>query len=204
MGARRVVGQLLTPEEVMRQVLRDIKYYENSGGGVTLSGGEPTAQPDFALALLERCKGAGIHTALDMCGHAPWSRMKQLLAFTDFVLFDIKHVDPRRHRRATGKDNRLILENARRVFQSTPMRIRVPIISGFNDSPEAVMAIARFVKKELGRVAIDLLPYNKMGEGKYALLGRDCAALETQDERHMVDLRADLHRELGEGLDQDA
>ncbi len=199
-----MIGQLLTPEEVMRQILRDRRYYENSGGGVTLSGGEPTAQPHFALSLLQKCKEAGIHTALDMCGHAPWSRLKPLLACTDFVLFDIKHVDPRRHQRATGKDNRLILENARRIFQSKPMRIRVPLIPGFNDSPEAVMAIAKFAKTELGPVAIDLLPYNKMGEGKYELLGRDYAPLETQDERHIANLQAELRRELGEGLDQDA
>ena len=199
-----MIGQLLTPQEVMRQILRDIRYYENSGGGVTLSGGEPTAQPDFALSLLQKCKEAGIHTALDMCGHAPWSRLKQLLACTDFVLFDIKHVDPRQHQRATGKDNRLILENARRIFQSKPMRIRVPLIPGFNDSPEAVTSIAKFAKTELGPVAIDLLPYNKMGEGKYALLGRDYSPLETQDERHMANLQGKLRRELGEGLDQDA
>jgi pyruvate formate lyase activating enzyme len=84
------------------------------------------------------------------------------------------------------------------------MRIRVPLIPGFNDSPEAVKAIARFAKTELGPVAIDLLPYNKMGEGKYELLGRDYTPLETQDERYMADLQAELLRELSEGLDQDA
>ncbi len=203
-GARRVIGQQLTPEEVMRQVLRDIRYYEHSGGGVTLSGGEPTAQPQFALAILQKCKEAGIHTALDMCGHAPWSRLKELLAYTDFVLLDIKHLEPHRHRKGTGKDNRLILENARRIFRSTPMRIRVPMIPGFNDSPEVVTAIARFAKMELGPVAVDLLPYNIMGEGKYALLGRNYAPLITQDEGHTADLRTELRRELGEGLDQDA
>ena len=198
------MGQLLTPEEVVRQVLRDIRFYENSGGGVTLSGGEPTAQPDFALSILQQSKEAGIHTALDMCGHAPWSTLKELLAYTDFVLYDIKHLDPGQHQRATGKDNRLILRNARRIFQSRPMRIRVPVIPGFNDSPEAVEAITRFVQNELGPVAIDLLPYNKMGEGKYKLLGRDCAPLETQDEQHMENLQAGVRRELSGGLNQDA
>ena len=202
--ARRVIGQVLTSEEVMRQVLRDLRFYENSGGGVTLSGGEPTAQPHFALSILQKCKEAGIHTALDMCGHAPWSTLKELLAYTDFVLYDIKHLNPRQHQRATGKDNRLILRNVRRIFPYRPMRIHVPVIPGFNDSPEAVKAIARFVKTELGPVAIDLLPYNKMGEGKYKLLGRDCSPLETQDERDMELLQAGVRRELGGGLNQDA
>jgi hypothetical protein len=134
----------------------------------------------------------------------PWSILKELLAYTDFVLYDIKHLDPGEHRRATGKDNRLILRNARRIFQSRPMRIRVPVIPGFNDSAEAVKAIARFVKTEWGPVAVDLLPYNKMGEGKYALLGRDSSSLEPQDERHMANLQGELHRELGAGFDQDA
>jgi pyruvate formate lyase activating enzyme len=199
-----VIGQLLTPEEVLRQVLRDIRFYENSGGGVTLSGGEPAAQPHFALSLLQKCKEAGIHTALDICGHAPWSTLKELLVYTDFVLYDIKHLDPRQHQKATGKDNRLILSNARRIFQSRPMRIRVPLIPGFNDSPEAVKDIARFAKSELGPVAIDLLPYNKMGEGKYKLLDRDYSPLETQDERHMEDLQAGVRGELGGWFNQDA
>jgi pyruvate formate lyase activating enzyme len=199
-----VIGQVLTSEEVMRQVLRDIRFYENSGGGVTLSGGEPAAQRNFALSILQKCKEAGIHTALDMCGHAPWSALKELLTYTDFVLYDIKHLDPGKHRRATGRDNRLILRNARRIFQSRPMRIRVPVIPGFNDSPEAVKAIARFVKAELGPVAIDLLPYNKMGEGKYKLLGRDYSPLATQDERHMESLQAGLRRESSSRLNQDA
>ncbi len=203
-GARKGIGQLLTPEEVMRQVTRDIRFYENSGGGVTLSGGEPTAQPDFALSILQKCREAGIHTALDMCGHAPWSTLKGLLAYTDFVLYDIKHLDPGKHQRATGKDNRLILKNARKIFSTRPMRIRVPLIPGFNDSPEAVKAIARFVKAELGPVGIDLLPYNKMGEGKYELLGRDYSPLETQEEGHMADLQSELRRVLGRRLNQDA
>ena len=188
----------------MRQVERDIRFYENSGGGVTLSGGEPTAQPDFALSILQKCREAGIHTALDMCGHAPWSRLEKLLSYTDFVLYDIKHLDPVKHRRETGKDNRQILKNARKIFSIKPMRIRVPVIPGFNDSPEEVKAIARFAKAELGPVAIDLLPYNKMGEGKYELLGRNYSPLETQDEQHMADLQSGLRRALGGRLDQDA
>ena len=188
----------------MRQVLRDIRFYENSGGGVTLSGGEPTAQPHFALSILQKCKDAGIHTTLDMCGHAPWSTLKELLAYTDCVLYDIKHLDPRQHQRATGKDNRLILRNVRRIFQSRPMRIRVPVIPGFNDSLEAVKAIARFAKTELGPLAIDLLPYNKMGEGKYKLLDRDYSPLETQDEQHMEYLQSGVRRELSGRLNQDA
>ena len=180
--ARRLVGKLTTVDEVMHHVLRDVKFYENSGGGVTLSGGEPTAQPGFALAILKRCKEGGLHTALDTCGYAPWTTMKKLLDHVDLVLYDLKHMDPKKHIEATGKDNRLILRNVTKIADHKPLRIRVPLIPGFNDSPEEIRAIARFVKKELDSVPIDLLPYNKLGESKYDLLDKSYTPLQSQEE----------------------
>jgi pyruvate formate lyase activating enzyme len=180
--ARRLIGRTVTADEVMLHVLKDVRFYAHSGGGVTLSGGEATAQPHFALSLLQKCKEAGLHTALDTCGYASWTQLKKLLAYTDLVLYDIKHLDPRRHLAATGRDNRLILANIRKIAGWKPFRIRIPLIPGFNDSPEEVRAIARFVKNELNSEDIDLLPYNRLGEGKYAFLDKSHSQLQTQDD----------------------
>ncbi len=188
--ARRLVGKYATVDEIMHHVLRDVKFYENSGGGVTLSGGEPTAQPRFVLAILKRCKEEGLHTALDTCGYAPWTTMKKLLDHVDLVLYDLKHMDPKKHYDATGKDNRLVLRNVTRIADHKPLRIRVPLIPGFNDSPEDIRALARFVKKELDSVPIDLLPYNKLGENKYDLLDKSYSPLQSQEESYLEALQA--------------
>ena len=186
-------------DEVMAEVLRDVAFYKNSGGGVTLSGGEPTVQPKFAQAILKRCKQEGIHTALDTCGYVRWPVLARLLEYTDLVLYDIKHLDPTKHREATGKDNSLILANARRVARLRPMRIRVPLIPGFNDSVEEVKKIASFVREELGLVDVDLLPYNKLGEGKYKRLDRAAPQLETQGTEYVEKLREAIAASLKNG-----
>jgi pyruvate formate lyase activating enzyme len=170
---------------VMREVLKDAKFYENSGGGVTLSGGEPLTQPEFARSILKKCKQSDLHTTLDTCGWAPWPDIEKLLEYVDLVLFDIKHLDASTHREAAGQDNLLILENARRISRLKPMRIRVPLVPGFNDSAEAVSGIAAFVKSELGSRDIDLLAYNRMGEVKYDFLEKSCVPLLSQSEDHL-------------------
>jgi pyruvate formate lyase activating enzyme len=194
--ARKLVGRYMTKGEVIREVLKDIKFYENSGGGVTLSGGEPAAQNEFALSILRSCKEAGLHTVLDTCGDVPWSTMKRLLRHTDLVFFDIKTIEPKKHREVTGRPNRLILENAKRIALTKPMRVRVPLIPNFNDSPEEVRAIARFVKEEMGSIEIDLLPYNKLGEVKYDRLDRQCIPAETQTEEEIHHLETIVSLEL--------
>jgi pyruvate formate lyase activating enzyme len=123
--------------------------------------------------------------------------MDKLLKYADLVLLDIKIMDVARHHEATGKDNCLILANARKVARLKPMRVRVPIIPGFNDSPEEVREIARFARDELGLVNIDLLPYNKMGERKYECLDRSYTPLEAKDESHMQALKSAASSEAG-------
>jgi pyruvate formate lyase activating enzyme len=194
--ARKFVGLWMTTDEVMREVLKDVKFYENSEGGVTLSGGDPTAQPDFALSILKKCKETGLHTVLDTCGYAPWSTMKRLLEYTDLVFLDIKTIEPRKHQKATGKSNRLILENAKKMARYKRVRVRVPLIPNFNDFPEDVRAIARFVREEMGSVEIDLLPYNKLGEVKYERLDRQCITAETQTEEVINHLQTMIDLEL--------
>lgn len=195
--ARRVIGKFMTVDEVVSEVLRDTKFYENSGGGVTLSGGDPLAQPNFALSIMQRCKDEGLHVTLDTCGYAPWSTMEKLLKYADLVLFDIKVMDAAKHHEAIGKDNRVVLMNARRVARLKPMRVRVPIIPGFNDSLEEVRKIVRFAKNELGLVDIDLLPYNNMGEVKYEYLDKSYLPLEAKDDSHMQALESVVSLEVG-------
>ena len=196
--ARGLSGRCMTVDEVLHEVLKDVKFYENSGGGVTLSGGEPLAQPGFSRAILQRCKAAGLHTTLDTCGFAPRTAIESLLTCVDLVFFDIKHMDAAKHLEATGQDNRLILENARRISKLKPMRIRVPLIPGFNDSVEAVAGIADFARNELGLdlADIDLLPYNRMGEIKYDFLDKTPSPRQTQADDHLRALESVLGRQL--------
>jgi pyruvate formate lyase activating enzyme len=188
--ARSLVGKQVTVDEVMQEVLRDKTFYENSGGGMTLSGGEPITQPEFTLALLRRCKKEHVHTVLDTCGYVPWSILKRLLRYTDLVLYDIKCIDSNKHYEATGVPNEVILENAKRIAEHKSMSVRVSVIPGFNDSIEEVVAIAHFVKRELASVNIDLLHYNRMGECKYPQLERTGVHLEDKGEDHLEVLKA--------------
>jgi pyruvate formate lyase activating enzyme len=188
--ARTISGKRTTVEEVMHEVLKDLKFYNKSGGGVTLSGGEPLAQPAFARQLLLRCKGKDLHTTLDTCGYAPWPTIRGLLEYVDLVLFDIKHLDALKHTEATGRDNRLIRENAKKIAKLTPMRVRVPLIPGFNDSVETIREIADFAGNELGCPDIDLLPYNRLGEIKYESLDKPSTALSSQADDHLRMLRS--------------
>ena len=183
----------MTVAEVMREVIKDLKFYENSGGGVTLSGGEPLAQSDFARLIFKQCKQAELHTTLDTCGYAPWSDIEKLLEYVDLVLFDIKHLNAAKHDEATGQDNRLILENARRISKLKPMRVRIPLIPGFNDSVEVVGEIAAFARNELDGLDIDLLPYNRMGEIKYDFLDKTNSPLPSQSDDHLRTLELMLN-----------
>lgn len=170
-GALQLVGQFITVEELMQEVQKDILFYRNSNGGVTLSGGEPTSQPQFTSELFKKCKEKGIHTVLDTCGYTSWESLKRVLEYTDLVLYDIKHIEPEKHKKFTGVSNEIILKNAQAIFNNTNVYtiIRIPIIPKYNDSKQNMNAIARFVK-EIGGKEVNLLPYHKLGMGKYERL----------------------------------
>ncbi len=171
--ARVISGQLKTLDEVIGVIKQDALFYRNSGGGMTASGGEAAAQPEFLVELLKRCRENGIHTTLDTTGYVSGDKLQQILEHTDLVLLDIKHIDPVKHKEITGVDNTLILENARNIAQSgKPMWIRYPLIPGHTDSDENIMATADFVLS-LGLKRIDILPYHRMGMGKYERLGME-------------------------------
>ncbi len=171
--ARVISGRIVTVGEVLDIVRRDSLFYRNSGGGVTVSGGEPTSQPGFLIELLKGCRQYGIHTALDTGGLVKWATLRQVLEFVDLVLFDIKQMDSKKHKEYTGVGNRLILENARRVVQQgKEIIIRVPLIPGYNDSPEDLRAVSSFMR-DLGIRRMDILPYHRLGMNKYLRLGRE-------------------------------
>jgi len=170
-GAIDVVGTYMTIEEVMKEIESDKLFYQKSGGGVTMSGGESLLQWEFVCHLLMLCKEKGIHTAVETCGYAPWEKLEKVLQYTDLVLFDLKHIDPELHRRGTGKSNKLILDNARGTASRVRTWVRIPLISGYNDSKEVLTKMAEFAV-QIGAEKVSLLPYHEWGKEKYASTGR--------------------------------
>jgi pyruvate formate lyase activating enzyme len=160
-------------EEALEQCLKDRAFYEESGGGVTLSGGEVLAQPEFAEALLAALGEAGIHRAIETSGLAPPAVFGRIIPRTDLFLFDIKHHDPDRHRDGTGVPNDRILANFRAALAAgRAVLARIPVIPGYNDRPADADAFGELLNS-LGAREVELLPFHQFGQNKYALLGLD-------------------------------
>lgn len=167
-------GRKVTVEELMTELRKDIPFYENSGGGITLSGGEPLFQHEFVLSLLKQCKAEGLHTVLDTSGQASWEVFSEILPYVDLVLYDIKHMDDEMHRIHTGASNVLVLENLKKVGRSgAPIEIRMPIVPGINDAEEEILLAARFLTGIRSIRRVQLLPYHKLGQSKYRRLGKE-------------------------------
>ncbi len=162
----------VTVKKLFDLIQRDRQYW-GSEGGVTLSGGEPLLQIEFAKALLQTCHEAYIHTAIETCGNIPWASFESVLPVLDWIFFDLKHNDAHSHEALTGSDNALILDNARRLSKEFPGRLifRLPLIPGFNNSDENIDAVLAFVK-ECGRNEINILPLHHLGSEKYPLLNK--------------------------------
>lgn len=173
-GKLKTVGRDITVREVMETVRKDMPYYGRSGGGLTLSGGECLLQPAFATALLRAAKDMGISTSIESMGYAEFGVIEGLLPYLDTYLMDIKHMNVQKHKEYTGKENTLMLENARKIAESRmcELIIRVPVIPGFNDTQEEILDIAAYADSLPGVSQIHILPYHKYGEGKYEGLGR--------------------------------
>ena len=198
-GALVLSGKEMDTEEVMAEILQDLPYYRNSGGGVTLSGGEVTCQPDFALELLRACRRQGIPTALETNLLAPWAVYEKLLPELDLLMFDVKVYDEEKHKKWTGVSNRAILENARRAAAALPYLVRTPVIPGVNDTAEEIGAIAGFVHSLGGDLQYyELLRFNPLGEGKYTALdmANDFAGVRPGPEADIAPL-AQAAREAG-------
>ncbi len=176
-GALELIGREWSPQALFDEVKKDAVFFETSGGGVTFSGGEPMAQTDFVLALCRFCREAGLHVALDTCGTVAWERYERVIPWLDLVLFDLKIFEGDRHRDATGVDNGLILENARRIAaEGVPMWIRTPVIPGWTADQANITALGDFIAGELPEVERwDLLASSNLGQAKYQRLGRPYA-----------------------------
>ncbi len=177
-----IYGQERTVDDVLKSVEQDMLFYSRSGGGLTLSGGEPLYQKDFVLPLLREARRRRIKTAIETCGQAAWDVMKEAADNINYFLFDIKHMDTEKHKEATGKDNKIILENFANLAEYCPDKeilCRTPVIPGFNDTVEEIEAICNFIKP-MKNVHYEPLPYHRLGTQKYTFLGRDVPMGEVQ------------------------
>lgn len=173
-GALESAGREASVEEVLEEVLKDKIFYENSSGGMTLSGGEPLAQFEFSLELLKRAKAEGLHTAIETCGFVSAEKMEEIVQYTDLFLFDYKETDPELHTRFTGADNRLILQNLELLNRiGKEIILRCPLIPGCNDRTEHFLGIAETANRLEYVLHVELEPYHPLGEGKVASLGRE-------------------------------
>jgi pyruvate formate lyase activating enzyme len=173
-GARNIIGQKVSVDEVVAELEKDSTFYHRSGGGITLSGGEPLFQPAFSAAILEKAMEMGFHTAMETCGYADWPWFEKNLQYLDLVYVDIKHMDPLIHRKLTGRTNELILENIGRLdarFPDIDLVLRIPVIPGKNDSDENIIESARFAKGLNTLKRIELLPYHRYGVSTYPVVG---------------------------------
>ena len=182
--ARKICGREYTSDEVLAEVIKDKAFYDNSGGGVTFSGGECMLQLDFLCEILKKCKSEGIHTAVDTAGNVPWKSFEKILPFTDLFLYDIKAFGAELHRKGTGVSNELILENLKNLSGRADIIVRIPVIGGYNDNDEEIRQIADFLK-QIKIIKAELLPYHAMGEHKYAALGRNTESFNVPNKNFM-------------------
>lgn len=190
MGARQVCGKQYTIDEVFAEIINDKSYYDNSGGGVTFSGGECMLQIDFLYEILKKCKENGIHTAVDTTGYVAFERFKKILPYTDLFLYDIKIFDSQKHKQYAGVGNELILENLKKLSDSSvKIWIRIPVISDVNDSVGEMQKINAFLNNCKTPEKIELLPYHAMGENKYNAIGKKPQVFKTPSAEKMKQLK---------------
>jgi pyruvate formate lyase activating enzyme len=191
-ASMEVVGREMTVADVVRVVREDTLFYQRTGGGTCISGGDPTLQADFTVEFLEQCQDHFIDTAVETCALATWDVLSKIAQYADLLLIDIKHMDPVMHKMATGVSNRLILENiAKLADMGKKIRIRLPLIPGFNDSEENLRRTAEFMVANNLKY-IDLMAFHLTGEYKYRMLGKkfECAEVEPPTPEEMAQHQA--------------
>ena len=175
--ALKVTGEQVLISELLEYVEQDRAFYEQSCGGITLGGGEPTAQPEAAVSLLQACKQEGLHTAIETCGYTKKKTILRFAKYVDLFLFDLKHIDSDRHFELTGVRNEMILENLEElIIKRNCVKVRMPMLKGINDSEAEIRGVVEFLKpfREFKNFeGIDLLPYHKLGVNKYVQLGME-------------------------------
>ena len=171
--ARSLAGRTMTVTEIVAEIERDLVFFDESGGGVTFTGGEPFGQPALLEALLRACRERRIHTTIETCGAAARESVLRIGGLADLILYDLKMLDPGRHRQYTGAPNRNILENLEAlVAAGRPVTVRIPVVPGVNDAAADVRAACDYLAP-LGLTRVDLLPYHRAGAEKYRRLGRE-------------------------------
>ena len=179
-GARELIGYQTSVADILEEIKKDIAFYDQSGGGVTFSGGEPLIQSEFLLDLLKVCKDVDIHTTVDTCGYTSRDVLQPLLPWVDLFLYDLKAMDETLHKRLTGVSNQLILENLGWLSKlGKKIIIRVPVVPGLNDSPQEMQQLAAFAASLPNLDGIELLPYHPIGMEKYSRLQRMYPLKET-------------------------
>lgn len=196
-SAREIIGAIHTPEEVFEIVNQDKVFYEQSGGGVTFSGGEPLLHPDFLRAVAEKCKKEGYNVAVESCGCFDLKRAMQVMPYVDHVLFDIKIIDPEKHTKYCGHQNINIHHNFEQLLDMTDLTPRVPIIPGINDMPVDIARLCQFFSQYSGKIKkIHILPYHNLGMGKYEAMDKpyELTDIKPPTDEHMEEIKADLER----------
>ena len=189
-GAREICGKKYTIEDIMKEILKDKPFYEDSFGGVTFSGGECMLQIDFLKDVLKECKKNGIHTAVDTAGHVPYERFAQILPYTDLFLYDLKCFDLKKHERFIGVGNELILNNLKKLLiTGKQIWVRIPIIANINDSEKEMEDIKKFFTDFGKPEKVELLPYHAMGEHKYMALGKDLRKFDVPSKEKLETLK---------------
>lgn len=187
-GAREIVGRRATAGEILSEIEKDVIFYDESGGGATFSGGEPLMQPEFLLALLNRCRARSIHTAVDTTCYADSDTLRKVAEAADLFLCDVKHMDPEKHEHCTGVGNRRILDNIKMLAEAgKSVIIRIPVVPGFNDDENNLEGTARFAQSLRDVRRVDVLPYNRGGLEKSTRLAWTAELLrpETPDDGTM-------------------
>ncbi len=178
-GALKMVGKHIGLDALLNEVQKDAPFYRQSQGGITLSGGEPTLQPQFAQALLKGCQDQHFHTAIETCGYTAWSIFQKILPHVNLVFYDLKHLDRAKHTQYTGVPNDLILQNLRRLDHTeTNYVIRIPVIPTINDDPDTIKALITFCSSLHHLKCVELLPYHRFGVSKYQHLARPYSLLD--------------------------
>ena len=194
-GALEMIGRQVSVEDVMVEVRKDAQFYKTSGGGVTISGGEPLMQAEFTTAVLRQCQAEGYHTALDTSGQESWETLAAAAEHADLVLYDLKHVDPVEHEKHTGLSNDLIMSNLRRLSGlGVPIEIRMPIIPGLNDAERDIESAGEFISGLDNVTGVRLLAYHRLAGAKYERLGREnpAGSLESPTAEHLQKIAQQL------------
>ena len=189
-GALEMFGYFRDVNSIIDEVEADELFYTRSKGGITLSGGEVCLQSEFACALLNESKSRGINTAIETCGYAPWKDVERVISYCDYILFDIKHLNEKKHQQYTTVSNSLILDNFKKIAKVFPQKnitVRTPVIPGFNDTKTEIGAIEEFLLENAPEVNYELLKYHRFGESKYTCLGREYGMHDVELSDHKFD-----------------